>query len=738
MKQVQFLLSASLLAGAIAAQPAFAQDTTSDTAAAPSAQASADDRALGEIIVTAERRTSTAQKTAASISVRSGQDMLRLGRYDLKNILEDVPGVVGGAASNVNTSPGGGTDNPAAGLTIRGVQSNSGAGGSVTSTAAAAAIYVDDVYNGIGGNYDIDRVEVLRGPQGTLYGRSATAGVVAIHTNDPSTTTFGANLAAEIGNYDLRHFTGYANIPIVEDRLALRVSGNYYDRDGYDSAKGGAVTSTDLRAKLLWTPTDNFSALFGYAQQYNETHSGGVSISQGTSPTDFIYTQTALSPTGHNHFRQYWARFNLDLGAVAITYLPAYRTWYQNATLYARTSFFNADQTVSTPKDNFLTQELRIRNTDASSKLQWQAGFLYYKNDLSNRNDLLLLPNGPYQFQSTSDKSTLALGGFAEATYSFTPTTRLTAGGRYDHTRIRNTMEYSAYGSAFKSLTGDEGLATFNNFTYKVRLEHDLTSRNLVYATISTGFSPGDVTLTTGTDNKPEKQLLKAQTLTTYEIGTKNRFLNDRLQVNADVYYNDYGGYQTAAVNIFPDAPPPAPPTFRTINLPMRSYGVELEVQARPWANGTFTFNASYTHARYGDFGEYDSLFSSHTVPGVAPFQGTVAYDHSIPIGNASLLLRGAVRFFTGHDTSSISDSWADFGATPYTHVNSQAVGDLNATLLLNSNLSITGYVRNVTNNRFIPDDWSLAGVAEGPIVSSSRYNLNDPRTFGVILNIRY
>ena len=233
MNRIQLLLSTSFLACVAVAQPAFAQNATAQASLTATSQASTDARTLQEVTVTAERRTSTVQRTAASISVRSGRDMLIQGRYQLKDILEDVPGVVGGAASSTATSLGSGTDNPASGLTIRGVQSNQGAGGSVTSTAAAAALYVDDIYGGIGGTYDIDRVEVLRGPQGTLYGRSATAGVVAIHNYDPNTTRLSAEAAVEIGNYDLRHYTGDVNLPLVQGKLAVRVSGNLYERDGY-------------------------------------------------------------------------------------------------------------------------------------------------------------------------------------------------------------------------------------------------------------------------------------------------------------------------------------------------------------------------------------------------------------------------------------------------------------------------------------------------------------------------
>lgn len=92
---------------------------------------------------------------------------------------------------------------------------------------------MDGVYSGIGGDYDIDRVEVVRGPQGTLYGRSATSGLVAITTRNPNLKDLGGSATLEAGNFNLQHYTAVVNLPIVSDQLAIRVSGNLYKRDGY-------------------------------------------------------------------------------------------------------------------------------------------------------------------------------------------------------------------------------------------------------------------------------------------------------------------------------------------------------------------------------------------------------------------------------------------------------------------------------------------------------------------------
>lgn len=127
------------------------------------------------------------------------------------------------------------------------------------------------------------------------------------------------------------------------------------------------------------------------------------------------------------------------------------------------------------------------------------------------------------------------------------------------------------------------------------------------------------------------------------------------------------------------------------------------------------------------------------------PLQGNVAYDHRIPLGGeATLALRGVVRFFTAHDRSRLTQEWADLGAGPYGHVNSQALADFNATLIINPQFSITGYVRNLTDNRFLPDGWAIGSVMPsmtpgGPLqVSTDRAALSDPRTFGMIVSFRY
>ena len=199
-------LATCLVLSASSARAQTTAATSPEMAAAPQ-ETNGGSAQLGEIIVTAERRSSNVQKTPAAVTVQSGEDLLQRGKFTLNNILETVPNVSGGESEGVSRYPTG-NDSPASGITIRGIASNGTVSGQSIPGVTATAVYVDDVYGGLGGGYDIDRVEVLRGPQGTLYGRSATAGLVAIHTRDPQLGHTSADISVEGGNLDLVHVTG--------------------------------------------------------------------------------------------------------------------------------------------------------------------------------------------------------------------------------------------------------------------------------------------------------------------------------------------------------------------------------------------------------------------------------------------------------------------------------------------------------------------------------------------------
>jgi iron complex outermembrane receptor protein len=750
--------SAPLISAAATGDPAAPKPE--DQATAKADDKAKDDSQLQTVTITAEHSKTTLQRTADSVSVRNGADMEAKGRFTLAQILEDVAGVTGGAAGSTNGAvASSGSDAPAAGLTIRGIVSNSGAGGSVTSVAPAAAIYVDGVYGGVGGSFDVDRVEVLRGPQGTLYGRSATSGLVAIHTADPDLGEFEANALAELGSYDLRHYTAAINVPLGE-HLAMRFAANHIERNGYDDKKGGEFSTNDARLKILYKPNADVSLLAGFSVENNITHNGGTSISldnpnpgYNSAPINCI-PPTPTTPavpcpigSGKNDFRQYWAQLDVNLGLATLTWLPAIRTWQSAGTGYINAAGqFTLRQTIAAPLDRFNTQEVRLASAK-DSKIQWQLGALYYKNTVANANEVYLLPPVDAQaFNSvTKKKVTDADGAYGQVTYPFSDATRVTAGARYDTTKVAVDQDYTSFSGQTQSLSGPDGERKFKNTTWKLRAEHDLDASKMLYASVSTGFSPGDVTVTTNAAGNPVVLTLDAETLTAWEIGSKNRFLDNRLQVNGALFYYDYTGFQSANVNITPELLGLA--SYATLSAPAYMWGGEVEVQWKLTPSDMLSADVSYTNAQFRDrnstliptgtgtevtFGDF---FSKNQIPNVVPLRINASYTHGFHFANgSSLSATGSARFMSGYDAAPLRAGPTQAGSavrSAEARVNSKVVGDFNLTWQSPAGIySVGGYVRNITDNRY-----KTFVTVNDTGANATPY---DPRTFGVIMRVAY
>jgi outer membrane receptor protein involved in Fe transport len=744
-----------------AAQPASAADATAQAAASASAQPSKKSSSpeepvgLQQVVVTAERRTSDVQKTGVAVSVRSGDDLLQQGKTSIRQILEDVPAVV------VTENAGmflGGSDTAGNNVTIRGIKSNNSSSGSPLPAVPTTALYTDGVYEGIGGSYDLDRVEVLRGPQGTLYGRSATSGVVSSYTRNPNFDGFSIDGTAELGSYALQHYSSAVNVPVT-NAFAMRLAVDEFSRNGYDSKDGGALERTSGRLKMLYQPSHDLSVLFGAAVEKNHTHTGGVQANM-TGPDSFDYTPAPIR-TGTNTFQQYWLNIDWDLGPATLTYLPAVRRWDQDAEIYQNgPGGGGLNQLLKTPFDQFMTHELRLASKDTGA-LKWLLGGFYYDNRLHSTNDIRWLSSGGLLNESDTHKETSNTGVFGEMTYSFVDTWRATAGLRHDYTHVKTLQDYTnnlnyncntpiASGTpdcpaappespqaglpgnnATLSLTGDAGARKFNNTTYKLRLEHDLSKSNLLYAMVSTGFIPGDVQVAAGAGGAPAASEYGAEQLTAYEFGSKNRFLENRLQINGDVFYYDYGGFRTS---IRPD--PTNPGSQILVTVPAKVVGAEFELQYLLTPRDQLSLNYSYTDARFShppsDFTQY--VAETHVAPGAVPRTLNAAYRHSFTLpGDSTLDFRADARFESAYNLDNVSAPLGQAGLA-FERVPNEWTSNLSSSWLSSNGIySVTAYVRNVTNNRY--KTFTQLEVLQPLIATGTR---NDPRTFGVVLTARY
>ena len=723
---------ASLPAHAAGAAPAAAPAASSASAAAPARAASAAVLDTQEVVITSERRSSTVQKTAASITVKNGDGMSEAGQTSLTQMLEDVPGLSAGSQG------GSTTDSPGAGVVVRGVQPDTLAGGA-SSAAPTTAVYTDSVFNGIGGDYDVERLEVLRGPQGTLYGRSATSGVVSIVTNNPQLRHNGGDLLLEGGTASLKHASGDVNVALG-DATALRVAANDFQRDGYYSKDGGYQHTRGLRGKLLFKPSDDFSILLGGARQVQDIHSGGETM-VATGPSSYSTSSGSVADQKYAS-NQFWAQLDWNLGWAGLTYIPSYRNWHTQGDQIVGANIIH--QSNNYPTDRFLTQELRLTSRD-SGPLKWLVGACYYDNQYENKSSATWIASQALTWEQDVNKSTRNIGLFGEGTYAVAPDTRLTAGLRVDTTRVDTYGYYTANNATAStgctdptctswalpedlstvSLTRDQGRLTFHNTTFKLRGEHDFAPTHSVYATVASGFLPGDSQFTktsAGATAMPYTQ----ERLMSYEIGSKNRFLDGQLTVNADLFYYEYSGFQTTA-NTSGD---PRNPSYAVVTSPAHMMGGELEGRWLLTPADALSFSYAYINADYhGTDATFQTYVAQSKIPGISPNTATLGYDHVFAVGEGSLKAHADARYQGGYSLT--AESVADTSTLPLSWDRAQAATFLNANLTWDSPegmYSVTGYVRNLTDkkvrNSFSSSDGSIT--------------LTDPRTFGVVLQAHF
>lgn len=745
---------------------ASAQTAESGSTTGQSADSSSNSIALDDIVVTAERLSSSAQKTAASLSVREGRELARQGRFSVQDILYDVPGVT---APNSSVAPSlGGSDSQGGGIIIRGIAANPGGGGAGTplSGSSTTAVYTDGVYEGIGGDYDLQRLEVLRGPQGTLYGRSATSGVVAIYTTDPTFDRVTGDMSLQFGRYSQHRVSGAVNVPL-SDEFAIRAALVREGADrGYRNGKGDAFDRTRGRIKALYQPTANFSALLGFAFDRNDGHTGGC---RGTSPADgeiSFDTCFEVRPATSRSY-QYWANLKWDLGPVTLSYLPAYRTFTQSSS-QDQNGPFNVpmSQVLSTPRDTFLTQELRL-SSNGDGKLSWQGGLFQYWNSAHTENANRWTQGGALLFESSTRRDIQDYGVFGEAKYAFSDRTRLTVGARYDYTRVNTRLNYTTNlnflcntpgaGPLCPTTGGDpgtpespllvsvsentnpSGLNKWKRVNYKVRLDHDLTPHNLLYAMVSTGFVPGDVTVSCSGPSCAV-QSYDAETLTAFEVGSKNRFFGGRLQINADAFVYRYGGMIT---EVNPD--PNNPVSNFTTTVPVNQWGVELESYLQVGPGGRLGLKYTHLDIRYGEKpAQFASEISWNTVANagppnynfIAPNTVNISYDQTFSLkGGSKVFARldgtwtDKFRYFNPSN-STLNSAFIGPDILNYIYMNSGVVGNfsLNWTSA-DERFSVGAYVHNFTDRR-----WTFYDV-RSLTPRTINATQTEPRTFGVLLS---
>jgi len=671
----------------------------------------ADSDQLQEVVVTAERRSENLQKVAISLTAIDGQALQQRGDSDLAQVLQNVPSVTIQYQDNV----GFGGPPP---IAIRGIGTDSG--------TSAVTMYQDGVAVAQSGAffYDLNRVEVLRGPQGTLYGQGSVGGAINIVENQP-TREFGGSGQIEYGSYNLIHTTGVFNTPLGDD-LSMRVAFNQIKHNGYSENGNGIGNQDEInsRVKLLYQPSSNFSLLVG-AVVYQSDDAGP--IEQLLNPDGSVSGWNDPDPAGgnkHLQYKRYYANLLWDAGPFNLTYIPAYQTFQESGTTYGGPGKIYDIQ----PENNTQTHELRISNADGSL-VKWVGGVYYYRYILNSAFDGSViaggeLPNATYldAIHVAQQERNTSVGVFGEATYPLTDSLRLTAGVRQTWTR----EPYSEQDNIFFTESDYNSFTNYKHFDWKGRVEYDLTPSSLLYALVATGSRAGGAAVN-GTTYGPE-------TMKSFEIGSKNRFWGDRIQVNASAYYYNYGGFQESVVLTAPDNPSVIIGEGVAV-IPARLGGIEVETIFQLTAHDRLEFSPAF------EKGHYTANYSSSGVVNYTDgktlthmpewsFSGMYSHEFDLP-GDKSLTFNADVHYSGSQVNTFNPDFFNDAPDRNYYVTGAYSIAD--ASLAYgprDGKYSISVYVRNLANTEYKYD------VLPGP-AGTSAY-VNNPRTFGVIASAKF
>lgn len=592
--QISLLCGVSGLLGITAAQPVFAQSQSSVGAEEPAPSS-------GDIVVTAQRRSERLQDVPLAITAVNFETATQLGLRNMRDIQLAMPGTDFATASGFLS------------LFIRGI----GIQYSTPGLESPVAIYMDGAYipraggvNSLLDLVDAGTIEVLRGPQGTLYGRNATGGVVRINSAAP-TDKFEGRILAEYGRFDHKQVDGMLNIPVT-DTLSVRFAGRYKKEDGYitnvDGTKLAAQNNYTLRGRFKWDASDNVTVAGGVewqrskARNYNDALGLGaptcyVCQSSGETPPGFY--QSIQTDTGPYYNRMFRTDLRVDLSGDQFD-LTSTTTYFNNISKqFADNDFVSSDTFLfNVPRNGgkAFSQEIQL-----ASNLDGRFNYLFGVNYFHDKSFINIeLAGAAYDFavafagsypRNNADVRTESISAFVEGTYDITDQIKVTAGGRYTYDKrdlsVNNSTGFQLFGAPANFTDG----ASFRAFTPRFVLAWDNGPVNLYYS-YTRGFKAGGFSTPApfpGNSIDPEKVF-------NHEVGIKNSALGGKLRSNLAVFYYKNKGLQQQIIDATGSG-------TKTENVgAAEGYGAELEVNGDPLSGVVVGASLAYLHAEYASY----------------------------------------------------------------------------------------------------------------------------------------
>jgi iron complex outermembrane receptor protein len=757
MNKYPALVKALLLCGvAMVPVAASAQDATG-TQNAPS---SAGDAGTADIVVTALRRDTTLQRTPAAVTALSGQELASRGISNVEDLAAAVPAVTFG--KNIGQAH----------IAIRGIGSDS----VVAGQDPRVAFYQDGVYIArpdaqLSGMFDVDSVQVLKGPQGTLYGRNATGGAIVI-TGARPTDEMRGYVRAGYGNYNALNIEMATSGP-VSDTLSVRFAGKYERHDGYGK---NIITGTDIddkdeigvRGSVLWKPVEGLELLtiLDYSNEsdranglhyFGNVRPGAVAkglLLGGTALLNSRNIASDIDPKVHIRTWGIAEHVTYDAGWATFKSITAYRkVQSSNLVDIDGTSIqLGFDELFNSSKQ--FSEELTI-DGKVNDRLSWLLGGQYFYEDIGPSGSEIPISSaaigGPLNpvrdaFFAVGFQKTYGLAAYGQLSYELVDGLKLTVGGRYSTEKKKLDdnfqLDFSRPWTPGGPLVSVPGFPRhledrFSRFTPTATIEYQVTPDVFAYFTYSQGFKSGGYAFGV---NQPA---YRPEKITNFEGGIKTTFMNGMVTANLIGFHYDYTDLQVTQVrgNV----------SVTENAASAKVDGLEAELVLRPVRGVSIGGNYAYVDAKYKDFisvdpsspiiancvaGGFGTLNSSgqcaQNLSGnrmsQAPKHSFMLYaSGTMNIGDNKLILRGdynykSKQFFTPFENDLVSQ---------------KGYGILSSSLRLEGEAgwSVEGYVRNITDKKAVAQVYvSSLPLFGSPVLGT----LTAPRTYGVTLGYKF
>ncbi|MEO8927075.1 MAG: TonB-dependent receptor [Caulobacteraceae bacterium] len=651
--------------------------------AAPAAAADTGATQVETVVVTAQRRSENIQEVPISIQAFSAKDIEALG---IKSSID-----LGAVTPNVDIALVAGPGNQPI-ITIRGIGLND----YDTNNAGPNGVYVDEVYLSAPASqsfqtFDLNRIEVLKGPQGTLYGRNTSGGAINFITNKP-TDDFTGNFHAEYGSFNTFNFEGAVSGPLapgLDGRLAFvqNDSSGFFHNDLTSNSENGARNYA-LRAMLQYKPTTDLAVLFNvhggqvdnrpteyrHIGDLNPTTGAQCSVADSYAgacvdlfgygtPKNFY--EGAFNRQDHLKVNSLGASLRADynLGGLTLTSLTAFE---HNDKIHPEDSDASPNRLLEINfgvRSNTFTQEVRVAQT--TEKYNWVAGAYYLHEDLKQNQPIFILLDidkifGPgvgdgvaFQAFDRSHQTTDAYAAFAQGDYALTSRLKLTLGARYTKEdrgfAYLGQVQFQSGGidhfGPIQTLADTTESLTDQALNWRAALNYHLTDHVLAYASVATGFKSGDfngsflslVPAEIALQLKP----VGPEHVTSYEVGFKSSFLDNHLVFDAAAFYNEYKDLQ-----VFVLVNPPPGGSGLPVNIldnaqKAHTEGVEAQMVATPLRGLTASAQIGLLDTKLDAFVANKSTaqtdYSGRELP-ISPhvsFAGLI--DYKVPVGAGSL-----------------------------------------------------------------------------------------------------